>query len=401
MTNKVKTKVVDLHKACIGDLITFNDGRAASIYALSANGVNISLGYTVISTGTRHSYSFTPTGLFGGSESQADYPLHIKEMGMPVINKVNKPYPTSHHMEHTIQVGYAQGGAYNLNAVDKKYYPSVFFKVARETSPIYLGWEWENDTKNYQEVIKKAAANHRICYHVNFGTDGRPEMRSIPATLRGHKKVMDPNFFDIGLHEKFTFKKDSGTGIHVHIDKATGFGGDAERLKKFTAFIVNPVNAELVYSIAKRKYGVSGSACPSNNRLDLTFDMKTGLMSGCKTEVGTDLRLASDQGKGDAVNTNPNDGKTVEVRIFNTVNTKEAFYTQLEFCDALCRFVKTADYSNLYPKNFAMFVKRNVKLYPNLFNDAIIQAILNEIKKQREARLAKVGIKATKAKKRA
>lgn len=284
--------------------------------------------------------------------------------------------------EYFFEIIKAQQSHGKLLGFSMQHSPKAFSSFPKEKDPIFMGFEWEMSppSGSYTDIVKKAV-NTDLSNFLNFRADGSHlEMVSIPATLDFHKSYMKDLFFDKNF-DILNANSPSyyGAGVHIHISKDAF---TAETLKKFVTFTLNLANFELLNSIAERPYHV-GVAYRSPNPGKLTYH-KSGRFKGrlIDSDVSFNERLVqvdskvvngcSIVGKGNAVNSGTSYG-TVEFRIFNSAKTQESLFKYLEFTDALVRFCRDVEMRDLYTYDFAKFVKRNHKKYPNLFADPVIQ----------------------------
>lgn len=258
---------------------------------------------------------------------------------------------------------------------DKEYYsflmhktPYAFSKV-REVKPVFLGWEWE---VNNNERPFSFIQDTKLLDFVNFKSGGNPlEMASIPATLQFHKKYMEDLFFKQEI-EKLFFEDESlpEVGIHVHIDKDSF---TKESLKHFIEFVVLESNRKFMEKIAGRSINKDVNWREPN---PCNFTTKDSKIIGSDIVINDSLiqiqNSCSVYGKDWAVNTNAN-STTVEFRIFASVLTKEDFYKNLEFTEALVLYSRHISrlknpYSKIGYSNFKTFVNNRRVKYPNLVN---------------------------------
>ena len=265
----------------------------------------------------------------------------------------------------------------------------------KKEDSIFLGWEWEIDTyEDYTTdpsatptamLIKEAMRIPELRKFVNFGYLGRPiEMRSIPATMKFHRDYMKRCFFGNNLHTKY-LRPPTGCGIHVHIDKKAF---DKLSLGKFIHFLCTPENQAFVSKIAGRAVSVHADWCkPNNLPVELDDELKA-------------INLPDGAPKRKSVAINTDTGfDTVELRIFASVLTERAFLKNLEFVDALIRYVRVHSLSDLKPEPFARWVIQKADDYPNLVTiiqrkrsrlHELVKGIYKEAKAKRTAKRPKV-----------
>jgi len=262
----------------------------------------------------------------------------------------------------------------------------AFSKTDLDTDPIFLGMEWEvtHEGSNYRNMIKKAASLP-IFDKINFGNGGAPiEMRTCPGTYRYLSKVISEEFFGNNLQQDMYIT--TSNGIHVHIDKKTGFPSTTS-LNKFCVFINLPTHKSFIQEISGRamtnwcapnvmdvKYFVDLSKLPKKAVAIESLNRLTRIVGGVNKNV-------EGSGKHVAVNISGH-ASTVELRIFASQAQEAAVLKNLEFVDAVIRFTRTRMYNKLTIENFVKYVEEHQNDYPNLYAHS---AIVSRIKTQKIA----------------
>lgn len=255
-----------------------------------------------------------------------------------------------------------------LEELSMEHSPKAFLKDATERKPIMLGWEWERKMLfDMESTVKGSTVLSKIIkgplgLYVNVRYEVNDlELVSIPCTLNQHKKWMDTFLFKKELElDSILGKPVVERGIHIHIGK-DAFSQDS--LKRFLVFISDPNNKVFVNKIAGRNIRESRwcRPVPFSYKKD-----KTGKITGCNLNVTDKLILEGGHGsKSVAVHCNSDLG-TVELRIFKTTSNKDMMYRNLEFADALTRFVAVHTYEEMNAKDFMEYVVRNKVKYPHL-----------------------------------
>lgn len=273
-----------------------------------------------------------------------------------------------------------------MEELDMQYSPKAFQKEEGELHPIMMGWEWERKLKhdplttNTGKAVLKRVLSGPLQLYINMRYEVQDlEMVSIPATLASHKKWMDKFLFrdTVGIDSICSATTPTERGIHIHIEKKAFTQAS---LKRFFAFVSNPANRIFMTKIARRDIRRNRWCQPTK----MTFEKnKEGKITNCNLKIDTDLELeyGSYNSKSVAINVF-SEFDTVELRIFKTTNDKEVLYRNLEFADALTRFVAVHTFEELYAKDFMEYVMRNKKRYPHLSCDT---NLIMEKKKTKQA----------------
>ncbi len=265
----------------------------------------------------------------------------------------------------------ARGRLYDVSSSDLLNSGHSFSKNLGEEKPVYVGFEWETYTAPPDtEKFLKESANTGLFGYLNFGEGGLPiEMRSVPATVAYHKRILEQEFFKNGLNRLINLKPlaNNACGIHVHIDKRSF---SKRSLKKFIMFICNPSNAEFIGSIAGRPIGPRVSWRAYN---PCTFYYtKVGRIKTSDIKINSRLEHIDPMvnsiivgGKNFAVNTDTC-YNSIELRIFKTCRTAFSLFAKLEFTEALVYYARHATMAKLTASDFTTYVKRNGQRWPNL-----------------------------------
>ena len=275
--------------------------------------------------------------------------------------------------------------------------PLAFQMMDDEKDPIFLGFEWESHIKGPDSVLRdvvKEAMDTPLRYLTNFRCGGNPlELVSIPATASFHKEYMESEFFGRGFDKMLNNPKGiNSCGIHIHVCK-TAF--NEETLRKFTTFIINQANGSFITDLVDRDMRDPSVGYYKPNLGNLKYHQTSrlkGRLSGSDICYNKDLVQVNPNkktnyictGKSWAVNSETSRG-TIEVRIFNTTNSKQKFYKNLEFVEALIRFVREAEYESLYAQDFAKYVAKNKDMYPNLYIDSSLAEYLPKVAVRKKA----------------
>lgn len=268
--------------------------------------------------------------------------------------------------------------------------PQAFQRHASESAKedVFMGFEWEvGMTSPTDYILVKKAMNLPIAQWVNFRGGGNPlEMVSIPATMKFLREMMQKEFFAHDLNKDFT--NTNGCGIHIHISKKAFTEAS---LKKFIAFVVNPENRTFIEAIGGRSVQPGVSWCRPNLCEFKHFKMKKDMPStgklrirGAKIVLNEKLEQLDPRtgawpsnlsGKGVAVNTHTGYG-TVEFRIFKAYTGEQKFMKNLEFTDALVRYVRKAAYNKLYAQDFVRFLLKDKENYQYLLKEDVVVGLV-------------------------
>jgi hypothetical protein len=189
------------------------------------------------------------------------------------------------------------------------------------------------------------------------------EMVTVPASLRTHKRLW-AEFFEKVDYRNFDTTKNTGNGMHVHIDRKT-FKKD--HLNRFSWFIINPANKDFLFSISER---------PTRRNMEDWASTPNCFNYGSKNSVAR--RAVSINGRTRGAVHYKGD-KTVEVRIFKGIVSYATVVKNLEFVDSVVEFTRVTstnkvtlrDYfswvsslpSNKYTVLRAFFAEANVTQY--------------------------------------
>ncbi len=312
-----------------------------------------------------------------------------------------------------------------MSGLDMTKVPLAFSKHESEkydSQPIFLGWEWEvhipilkyTANPKYSEKLKPGTAEYEphtllegkeICEWlskaqshpqlknlINFGSGGHPvEMRSVPATMKFHREYMRDIFFKEGFNK--AFQPSSDCGIHIHMDQKAF---SIPQLKKFIAFASNPANTAFIEAIGGRSITGGCNWCTKNHvgfkyfksqKLnkkirghDITIDERSNSQIPPKDFNPATRSFPS--AKSVAVHTGTSHG-THEFRIFTSVESEQKFMKNLEFTDALIRYVRASGTTNnrLYAWDFAQFVLQHSADYDYLLKE---KALIDQLKQKRQ-----------------
>lgn len=234
----------------------------------------------------------------------------------------------------------------------------------KDNDTVYLGFEWEHPYKvvGFNNYVSKYLKSD-LGKYINFRAECNAlELVSIPATLEGHKRWMGEYFWPSKVTNRFKSYRGSGNGIHVHVDKKCL---TKESMTNLLVFFANKENHTFLSKIAGRDI-TTNEWCSINTDTELQYRDKKIIGHNIVLDEKnlTEAECFFNE-KEIAINSNTAFG-TIEIRIFNTVHTKAAFYKKLEFVDAMIRFCKQKQLEDMEIEPFIKFVEANKYKYPNL-----------------------------------
>lgn len=186
-----------------------------------------------------------------------------------------------------------------------------------------------------------------------FKPDCSFEITTVPATLRFHKERLWNAFFKNSA--KYCTGGD-GVGLHIHFTKAAL---SEKQLAGFVKFINLMPNNSFLSDIAGRPIHFSG-------------DVRKGYGSRISPYIWANdpdketVDKAEQYGRFAVHVSKRNAGKTVELRIFQSIPTEQGLFQALEFTDALIMYF--AEHTNTAYKEFLNWCKleEQQKTYPYL-----------------------------------
>lgn len=217
---------------------------------------------------------------------------------------------------------------YSTNVLDLLNYS---IRGPKEDKATLYGVELEA-CSDYQpkEIIDAQKALFFILKQDGSITGSKPEryeMVTVPATLKAHKRLW-AEFFEKIDYEKFDTTKDTGNGMHVHIDRKA-FKSKAH-LNRFIWFVTNPANYDFIYLLSER---------PSKNNLVQwapfpNYDIRRSKIHNCRIATSRNSNMRG------AVHLKSN--KTVEVRLFKGIVSYATIVKNLEFVDSIFEYTRTS-----------------------------------------------------------
>jgi len=185
------------------------------------------------------------------------------------------------------------------------------------------------------------------------------ELVTVPASLKAHKRLW-AEFFEKVDYQKFDTTKDTGNGMHVHIDRKAF---KTSHLNRFTWFITNPANEEFILAISER---------PTKRNLEEWARMPNHFAHASKLKAA---RLASRTNDGLRGAVHFKRDKTVEVRLFKGIVSYATVVKNLEFVDSAFHYTQQTALSQLSLKHYLAWLQRTPK---NKYQ--MLKAFLSEVK---------------------
>lgn len=185
------------------------------------------------------------------------------------------------------------------------------------------------------------------------------ELVTVPASLKAHKRLW-AEFFEKVDYQMFDTSKDTGNGMHVHIDRKAFKTG---HLNRFTWFITNPANEDFILAISER---------PNKRNLEEWARMPEHSRLPTKLKAAQQASLTNLGIRG-AVHYKRD--KTVEVRLFKGIVSYATVVKNLEFVDSVFHYTQQTALSQLSLKHYLAWLQRTPK---NKYQ--MLKAFLSEVK---------------------
>ena len=144
------------------------------------------------------------------------------------------------------------------------------------------------------------------------------EIVTVPSTLRYHKEVLWNKFFS-GVSEHYS--GGNGCGLHIHISRDAM---EPLHLAKVICFINEAINTNFLTGIAGRSVGSGASWCAQVTNIRRNVD---GMLNSTYASKSHAMQISG-----------RNNGKTAELRIFQSDPTKQGLFQALEFTDAVIKY---------------------------------------------------------------
>lgn len=196
------------------------------------------------------------------------------------------------------------------------------------------------------------------------------ELVTVPASLKAHKRLW-AEFFEKIDYQNFDTTKETGNGMHVHIDRKAF---KPSHLNRFTWFITNPSNEDFILCVSER---------PTKRNLEEWARMPNYV--GQPTRVSASRSaVAANRGIRGAVHYKSD--KTVEIRLFKGIVSYATIVKNLEFVDSVFHFTLVTSLAQLSLRNYIDWLNSTpVNKYQ------MLKAFLAEVKLQDILAGAEVG----------
>jgi hypothetical protein len=158
------------------------------------------------------------------------------------------------------------------------------------------------------------------------------EMVSVPASLRAHKRLW-AEFFDKVDYRKFDVSKDTGNGMHVHIDRKSF---TKEHLNRFTWFIINPANQDFLFTVSER---------PTKANMHEWARVPDGVIFQPSKVSASRIAIALNRSLRGAIHFKSD--KTVEIRLFKGIVSYATVVKNLEFVDSVVEYTRVTSLKNI------------------------------------------------------
>jgi hypothetical protein len=233
---------------------------------------------------------------------------------------------------------------YTSNVLD--YLPFHMRGDREQLSPLY-GIELEA-CSNYtpQQII---AAQDELFFIMkqdgSISGEGRYkyEMVTVPATYKVHKRLW-AEFFNKIDYTKFDTSKNTGNGMHVHIDRKAFVA--KSHLNKFTWFFINPANFDFLFDISER---------PS--KTDYQRWAPTPELAHIRESKVACMRNAVQQNRNMRGTVHFKGNSTVEIRMFKGVVSYATIIKNLEFVDSIFHFSAETALININLKSYLSWLQ--------------------------------------------
>lgn len=294
---------------------------------------------------------------------------HLKFNQLPKVNKATKHVITELKDGLAAEVTKLERDGWRAD-LPLYLFPHAFASEGGEKNPVYLGWEWEltpHGSRYEQADTIRDLWNKGLKWYAVPGIGGEfLEIRSMPATLKHHKKA-SKDFLGSKLLRRF--RRDLRNGIHVHID-ATYI--DRDTYEKMVAFLIytpnhlNFLNKFTKDRISKNEY----CKVYEEDQHLLRFNRKSGRLIGLDGLVRSyhapKYFVVGWDDKSHPIEYNVDFG-TYELRIFPSTTDGKEFLSYLEFSEALVKFCQKYSLVSMNIPVFMQFVAKNKDKYEHLY----------------------------------
>lgn len=207
--------------------------------------------------------------------------------------------------------------------------------------------------------IMKADSSIRGCFRNAY------EMVTVPASMRAHKRLW-AEFFEKVDYTKFDTSKDTGNGMHVHVDRKT-FKSN-HHLNRFTWFFIDPTNTDFLFTMSERPSKHDMQTWAPTPRIP-SGKSYVSCVRGAKSINGS-LRGAVHY-KGD---------KTVEIRIFKGLVSYATIVKNIEFVDSVVEYTRFVSSQQLSLSDYLSWLESSPKNKYTMLKQFLAEAKLDNVR---------------------
>ena len=189
------------------------------------------------------------------------------------------------------------------------------------------------------------------------------ELVTVPASMKAHKRLW-AEFFEQIDYSKFDCTKDTGNGMHVHIDRKAFSNAS---LRRFTWFMINPAHFDFMLAVSER---------PSKNNFNEWAAMPNLLNRTTKHKAARECVVANGRIRG-AVHYKGS--KTVEIRIFKGIVSYATIVKNIEFVDSIVSFTRDNMHSQLTLQKYYDWLQATPKNKYETLKTFIAELKMNDI----------------------
>jgi hypothetical protein len=185
------------------------------------------------------------------------------------------------------------------------------------------------------------------------------ELVTVPSSLKAHKRLW-AEFFEKVDYTAFDTSRDTGNGMHVHIDRKSF---TQRHLNRFTWFITNPANTDFMLAISER---------PTKKNFEEWARLPNHFVFNSKIQASRGASITNSGIRG-AVHFKRD--KTVEVRMFKGIVSYATIVKNLEFVDSVFHYTQQTMLCQQSLKHYLSWLQNTPK---NKYQ--MLKAFLSEIK---------------------
>lgn len=171
------------------------------------------------------------------------------------------------------------------------------------------------------------------------------ELVTVPASLKAHKRLW-AEFFEKVDYTAFDTSRDTGNGMHVHIDRKSF---TQRHLNRFTWFITNPANTDFMLAVSER---------PTKKNFEEWARLPNHFVHSSKIQASKGANVTNSGIRG-AVHFKRD--KTVEVRMFKGIVSYATVVKNLEFVDSVYHYTQQTMLCQLGLKHYLAWLQNTPK----------------------------------------